>query len=65
MSDRSEYLGSADLDAILAALDMPPEGLRRWFDDLRGFCDEHGGDRYYGDLMALIEACRQRLRGAG
>ena len=50
------------LDEILRALDMPPAGLRSWFDQLRAFCDQHGGDRHYRELTALVAQCQERLR---
>ena len=59
--DAQRYLGSADLDEILAALDMPPPGLHRWLRDVQAFCTRHGGARYYGELMALVAACQERL----
>ena len=60
-SDGESYLGRADLDEILAALALPPAGLRHWFDELQRFCAGHGGARYYGELMELISACQDRL----
>ena len=55
------YLGSADLDEILAALDLSPASLRHWLSELQAFCEKHGGARYYGDLMALVSACQDRV----
>ena len=43
---------------ILAALDLPPAALRRWLDDLAQFAHAHGGAPRYGELLALIAACR-------
>jgi hypothetical protein len=45
------------LRETLAALEMPEEGLRKWFAHLRRFCDAHGGARTYGDLLALLDDC--------
>lgn len=49
-----------DLEAILAALDLPPRALARWFDDLERFCRDHGGERHYRELMALVGEFRKR-----
>jgi len=51
---------SRDLDAILAALELPARARVRWLDDLERFCREHGGERRYRDLLALIAECRAR-----
>ena len=50
-----------DLREILAALEMPPAGLRRWFSDLGEFCERHGGQRRYAGLLALLHECRRAL----
>lgn len=55
------YIGAADLDEILAALELPRAALGQWFADLQRFCESHGGARYYGQLMALLDACEERL----
>lgn len=59
--DAMGYLGTADLDEILAAVDMPRAGVRQWLAGLQKFCEEHGGARYYGRLRALLDACQDRL----
>ena len=51
---------SRDLDAILAALQLPAHARARWLADLERFCNAHGGDRIYRDLLALIAECRAR-----
>jgi len=57
----SRDVGSSDdLDAILAALDLPPRARSRWLADLDAFCRAHGGERRYRDLLALIAECRAR-----
>ena len=50
-----------DLHEILAALEMPPAGLRRWFKGLDEFCERHGGQRRYAGLLALLYECRRAL----
>lgn len=55
------YLGAADLDEILAAVEMPRAGVRQWLAGLQQFCDAHGGTRYYGRLQTLLDACQERL----
>ena len=46
---------------ILAALDMPRDGLLRWLDHNERFCMRHGGERRYGEWLELYEQCRQAL----
>ena len=57
--------GGTILDATLAALEMPPEGLRVWFGNLKGFCHRHGGERHYGEMLGLIERCEKALPEKG
>jgi hypothetical protein len=45
------------LRETLAALDMPREGLLRWFEKNRRFCKRHGGERYYSEWLALYDEC--------
>ncbi len=53
-----------DLDTILAALDLPPRALAAWLADLERFCRDHGGERRYRELMALVGECRTHKRRA-
>ncbi len=50
------------LREILGALEMPPGGLIQWFDHVERFCQRHGGERVYGDLLALIRKSRDLAR---
>jgi hypothetical protein len=52
-----------DLDAILAAIDLPPSVLARWLEQLDRFCRDHGGERRYHALLALLDDCRSRVAG--
>ncbi|MFN7972728.1 MAG: hypothetical protein U0166_10325 [Acidobacteriota bacterium] len=45
------------LEESLEALAMPPRILRLWLEDRRAFCMKHGGDRYYADVLELVEQC--------
>ncbi len=47
-----------DLAVTLAALGMPPRAVRAWLAELDRFCRAHGGRRRYGELMALLDRCR-------
>jgi hypothetical protein len=49
-----------DLDAILAALDLPARVRQHWLADLERFCRDHGGERHYRELMAILGECRAR-----
>ena len=53
------------LPEILTALEMPPEGLAKWFHHLEDFCREHGGDRHYSDLLKLLAECDAAVKKAG
>jgi hypothetical protein len=43
------------LRETLAALDLPPEGLRHWLERSKRFCERHGGESRYGEWMALYD----------
>jgi len=63
---RMEALGPAgearaELAAAIAALRMPPAGLRRWLERNRAFCLRHGGRRYYAELLDLYDECLAAL----
>lgn len=46
-----------DLKDALAAFRMRPRFLRSWLEDRRRFCRKHGGERYYPEVLALVEEC--------
>lgn len=48
----------SDTAAILAALDLPPEALAPFLAHIEQFCRDHGGERRYAELLALVERCR-------
>lgn len=52
------------LRATLDGLEMPRHGLRRWFAHNRRFCNAHGGERVYGELLALIDEAERALDAA-
>ena len=49
------------LRETLAALDLPPEGLRHWLERSKRFCERHGGERRYGEWMALYDQALEAL----
>ena len=49
--------GTAELEAAIEALQLPPAGLRRWLERNRAFCLRHGGRRYYAELLDLYDDC--------
>jgi hypothetical protein len=51
----------ATLRETLEALEMPPEGLRKWFRQGQAFCNGHGGKRHYGELLDLYAECLDLL----
>jgi hypothetical protein len=48
--------GETELRETLAALEMPPAGLRRWLQANRRFCTRHG-PHHYRELLALYARC--------
>jgi hypothetical protein len=48
----------SDTAAILAALDLPPEALAPFLAHIEQFCQAHGGERRYAELLALVERCK-------
>lgn len=47
-----------DCADILASLDLPPEALAPFLAHIEQFCQAHGGERRYAELLALVERCR-------
>jgi hypothetical protein len=47
------------LKEALDALEMPREGVGRWLDDLERFYRRHGGERRYGECLALLASLRR------
>ncbi len=44
--------------AILQALDLPPEAIPLFLQHISQFCHAHGGEQHYGDLLALLAQYR-------
>ena len=51
------------LDA-LKGLDLPAHAVGAWLDDDIAFCREHGGERVYGELLAILQRFRATLEEA-
>jgi hypothetical protein len=51
------------LAEALRSLELPPSGVRAMVDHIERFCSQHGGERHYGELLALVERCRARQGG--
>jgi hypothetical protein len=49
------------LSETLTALDMPPQGLEKWFLHLQRKCASGAGPRYYRELAALLDECQAAL----
>lgn len=49
----------------LKGLDLPAHTVGAWLDDDIAFCREHGGERVYGELLAILERYRAALDGTG
>jgi hypothetical protein len=50
-----------ELREILEALRMPPDSLRSWLEQIRGFCEQHGGRPRYSELLDLMDECLEQL----
>lgn len=48
----------SDQHDILRALDLPDEAIPLFLAHIERFCNEHGGQRRYGDLLALLARCQ-------
>ena len=46
---------STDQADILKALDLPPAAQALFLAHIAAFCQQHGANRRYADLLALIE----------
>lgn len=49
------------LKEILDALQMPRKGIEKWVFQLEHFCKQHGGDRYYSEILGLLSECRDQM----
>ena len=49
------------LKETLAALDLEPDVLRHWLERSRRFCERHGGEKRYGEWMALYDEALEVL----
>jgi hypothetical protein len=57
-----DYVTRAEiLRETLAALDLPPEGLRHWLERSKRFCERHGGERRYAEWLALYDEALEAL----
>ncbi|HEX8615583.1 MAG TPA: hypothetical protein VF800_30230 [Telluria sp.] len=43
-----------DRDDILRALDLPDEAIALFLAHIAQFCQDHGGQRRYAELLALL-----------
>ncbi|WP_167239487.1 hypothetical protein [Massilia genomosp. 1] len=43
-----------DRHDILRALDLPEEAIPQFLAHVAQFCQDHGGQRRYGELLALL-----------
>jgi hypothetical protein len=50
-----------ELRELFEALRMPPDSLRSWFEQIRGFCEQHGGRPRYSELLDLMDECLEQL----
>ena len=39
---------------VLRALDLPDQALPQFLDHIATFCNAHGGERHYADLLLLV-----------
>lgn len=44
----------SDAQDILGALDLPDAALPLFLEHIVQFCEAHGGERHYADLLALV-----------
>ncbi|MES2017972.1 MAG: hypothetical protein V4484_15905 [Pseudomonadota bacterium] len=50
-----------DAHDVLRALDLPQEALAPLLDHIAQFCHEHGGERHYAELLAMVARLRAGL----
>ena len=54
-----------ELGEVIEALDMPRPVLERWLEQSVRFCLNHGGRRYYAELLDLYAQALTRLPPPG
>ena len=57
-SSMKEGSEERDRREALEGLDLPAHTVGAWLDDDIAFCREHGGERVYGELLAILERFR-------
>lgn len=53
------------LAQTIDALEMPRSGVRKWLAHDRRFCEAHGGERVYAELLELLSSCERTLDQLG
>jgi hypothetical protein len=50
-----------DAHEVLRALDLPEEAIAPLLDHIAQFCQAHGGERHYAELLAMVASLRDGL----
>jgi hypothetical protein len=44
----------SSLRSTLKALELPPEAIPLFLAHIRNFCESHGGEKHYNELLAML-----------
>ena len=54
-SERQNPLSEAEMQEILSALELPAEAVPIFLQHITDFCQRHGAEKYYAELMLLAQ----------
>lgn len=49
------------MNDVLQALDLPEEAIPLFLDHIAQFCNAHGGERHYAELLAMVARLRNEI----
>lgn len=49
------------MNEVLRALDLPEEAVALFLDHIAQFCHDHGGERHYAELLAMVARLRDEI----
>lgn len=49
------------MNDILRELDLPEEAIPLFLDHIAQFCEAHGGERHYAELLAMVARLRDEV----
>lgn len=54
-NNRENHLSEAQMQEILCVLELPAEAVPIFLQHITDFCQRHGAEKYYADLLLLAQ----------